>query len=971
MPLERQPVPFVFQQGIDTKSDPKVMQGKLLEVENAVFTKIGRLSKRNGYTSLTRFIDGSGSAVSTAEGLGTLGDELCLLSGAALYTRSTAKDTWVSRGAVTTCTATERQVMRNSYSQTYPCSSTVNGITVVAWVDSRGGIRCSVFDADTGAFFQADVSVGATGTYVQTCVFGDDVVIFWSDGANLRYRRVQTGSPTALTTQVSPVADLGAAGIFRVCTIGDRVYIAYGSVANTCKLLYLDSLYTASAASTAIAQQVFSLGLWTDAAQNVWLVMTEGSFTPYARIYTYSGTSLYTGSTSPLADDCYAISGIVTGATSSVYLMTTGGIVKTTLSTAGTWGSQSTIFTSAVLPVSDVWAYRGREFVLVTNAGYSTLQPSDFVVSSDGTIVARLAYGTSGHPGIGVSATAAVVDRGGGLYEIASTRKGQLVTSGGVTLAVPGVVLTRLQFGDAPQAVEAGGNLIFSGACVQSYDGVNIVEHGFLLFPEGASKTVTAAAGSLSAGTYSYRFLYEWTDAQGQIHRSAVSLSLPVTAVANDRVNLTIPTLRLTAKSGVRIVVYRTIANGTTYYRVTSVTSPLMNDKTVSTVSYQDGAADSTITSNELLYTDGTAGQDLENDGPPACSFMATHRGRVWLGGLVDRNSLAYSKTWVDGEPVSFTEFFRMQVDPRGGDITALGSMDEKLIIFKERAIFAVAGDGPTNTGAQSDYGDPILITSDAGCISAASVVSTSAGLMFQSAKGFYLLDRSQQVTYIGAPVEAYNGQTVTAATLVPNTNQVRFICSDGAALVYDYLYGQWTTFTGHEGQAATIWRGTYCYAKSDGRVFVEAPGTYTDDGALVKLKITTAWVQLAGLEGFQRVYRAIIVGDYKSSHKLRVRMGYDFHEEYAFDEVIDVESIIGPGTWGSGTSWGSDAVWGGAFPEYGFRVSPSRQKCTAIRVSIEDAQSTHYGEGYTATGIVFLVGVKVGLNKIPAARSA
>jgi hypothetical protein len=969
MALQRQPLALVFRQGVDTKTDPKVMQGGLLELENGVFTKIGRLSKRNGYTALSRFIDSSGSPVTSGEGIATLDDELCLLSGAAIYTRSTALDTWVSRGAVTTCTATERQVVRNSYSQTYPCSSTVNGVTVVAWVDSRGGIRCSVTDAETGAFFQADVQVGVTGTYVQTCVFGDDIVIFWSDGANLRYRRVQTGTPATLTTQVSPVADIGGFEFFRVCTIGQRIYIAYGSIANTCKLLYLDNLYTASVAVTAIPSQVYNLGLWTDAALNVWIVMTDGALVPSARIYTYAGVSLYTGSTASLADDSYAISGIVTGSVSTVYISTTNGIVKTTLSTSGSWTARTTIFPGAVLSISDAWAYRGREFLCVS--GWSALQATDYVISSDGTIVARLAYAQSGFPGVAVPATAAVVDRGDGLYEIALTRKGILVTSGGTTLAVPGVVLTRLQFGEAPQVSEAGGNLLISGACVQMYDGVSIVEHGFLLFPENTTKTITAGAGSLSMGGYSYRFIYEWTDAKGQFHRSAVSPSLSVMAAANDRVNLTIPTLRLTAKSDVRIVVFRTQANGTTYYRVTSVTAPLMNDKTVATVAYQDGASDTSIKSNELLYTDGTAGQDLENDAPPSCAFMATHRNRVWLGGLTDRNSLSYSKTWIDGEPVSFSEFLRMQVDPRGGDITGLGSMDEKLVIFKERAVFVIAGEGPTNTGAQSDYGDPILVTTDAGCIAPASVVTTSAGLMFQSAKGFYLLDRSMAVTYIGAPVEAYNGQTVTAATLVPNTNQVRFLCSSGATLVYDYLYGQWSTFTGHEGQAATVWRGVYCYTKSDGRVFVEAPGTYTDDGAPIKMRLTTAWVQGGGLEGFQRVYRVIVVGDYKSSHQMRVRLGYDFHDEYSFEALVNVESIIGPGAWGGGTSWGSDGVWGGAFPEYGFRISPARQKCTAIRVSIEDSQATSYGEGYAATGIVLLVGTKMGTNKLPAVRSA
>lgn len=52
-------------------------------------------------------------------------------------------------------------------------------------------------------------------------------------------------------------------------------------------------------------------------------------------------------------------------------------------------------------------------------------------------------------------------------------------------------------------------------------------------------------------------------------------------------------------------------------------------------------------------------------------------------------------------------------------------------------------GNGPDATGANSDYGDPTLITSDVGCINDNSVVIMPQGLMFQSAKGIYLLDQS------------------------------------------------------------------------------------------------------------------------------------------------------------------------------------------------------------------------------------
>ena len=47
-------------------------------------------------------------------------------------------------------------------------------------------------------------------------------------------------------------------------------------------------------------------------------------------------------------------------------------------------------------------------------------------------------------------------------------------------------------------------------------------------------------------------------------------------------------------------------------------------------------------------------------------------------------------------------------------------------------------------------------------------------GVFFKSAKGIYLLDRSFQVHYIGADVEAYNALTIVGAAVVPDTNSVR-----------------------------------------------------------------------------------------------------------------------------------------------------------------------------------------------------
>ena len=49
MPLAKRQISVNFAQGLDTKSDPHQVQGKVLALENGVFTSPGKVKKRNGY----------------------------------------------------------------------------------------------------------------------------------------------------------------------------------------------------------------------------------------------------------------------------------------------------------------------------------------------------------------------------------------------------------------------------------------------------------------------------------------------------------------------------------------------------------------------------------------------------------------------------------------------------------------------------------------------------------------------------------------------------------------------------------------------------------------------------------------------------------------------------------------------------------------------------------------------------------
>lgn len=198
---------------------------------------------------------------------------------------------------------------------------------------------------------------------------------------------------------------------------------------------------------------------------------------------------------------------------------------------------------------------------------------------------------------------------------------------------------------------------------------------------------------------------------------------------------------------------------------------------------------------------------------------------RLWLVDAEDQNLLWFSKQVIENTPVEMSDLFTFYIPPTTaaqgstGPITALAPLDDKLIIFKSNAIYYINGTGPDNTGANNNYSQPIFITSTVGCANQQSIVFMPQGLMFQSDKGIWLLDRGLGTTYIGAPVEQYNSGLVESAQNIPETNQVRFILNTGVTLMYDYYYSQWGTFVNVPAISSCIFQNLHTFINSYGAV--------------------------------------------------------------------------------------------------------------------------------------------------------
>jgi hypothetical protein len=271
----------------------------------------------------------------------------------------------------------------------------------------------------------------------------------------------------------------------------------------------------------------------------------------------------------------------------------------------------------------------------------------------------------------------------------------------------------------------------------------------------------------------------------------------------------------------------------------------------------------------------------------------------------------------------------------------------------------------------QSDFDRPVLIASDVGSTNPNSIVLYSQGVLFQSLKGIYQIDRGLQVSYIGAPVEDYKGLTITSASLIDNKNEVRFtsVGTNPSTLVFNYFFNQWMSHSGLPANAGGVVGGVHTLCLTDGHVVQETEG-YSDSGVLIPSTLETGWLATA-IQGYQRVYRFLFVGDIKSATGISVNLSYDYNtfptEEYRITSVQMFPQLE------SGSQPFGTGLYGGQYQGYAqFMVMPATQKCQAIKIKLVDSPSPQeLGEGFRLSAITALVGAKAGTQKLPAGQRA
>lgn len=1015
--MSKQPVTINFAKGLDTKTDEKQVQlGNFLALTNTVFNKGGLLSKRNGFQQLPALPDATSDFVTTFNGdLTAIGSNLKALS--------SGYGQWVTRGNIQPVGMEVLPLIRNNTNQSQ-CDSAIapNGLICTVYTDqtltslSTPIYKYAVADSTTGQnIISPTIITEADATYGTPRVFllGNYFIVVFTNKVSSTYHLKFFAISIANATNVTSPADISTSYTpattvaFDGAVLNNALFVAWnGASASGIKVASIDSNLNVSAThnpDSAHVATMFSVTADT-VNQTIWvsyydLPTTRGrSLAIDAQFGIILSTFSMISSGTILNLASYATAGTMTlfYESSNNYSYDSGipthFISSRTLTQAGSPGTAAVILRSVGLG-SKAFAVSGTIYFLA--AFQSPYQPTYFLVSAAGAIIAKLAYGNGGgYRTLGIPSVALTDNIVQVSYLIKdliqSVNKGTALAAGTQTAGIysqTGINLASFIIGGVNTVTaEIGENLNLTGGFLWGYDGYTPVENNFFLWPDSIEATWSATGGHIAAqpdgatntNAYWYQATYEWTDNQGNAFRSAPSIPIPVTTTSNGvigSITVNVPTLRLTYKvsNPVKLVLYRWSVAQQTYYQVTSISSPTLNDMTVDSIAIVDTLADATILGNNILYTNGGV---VENINGPAAKSTFLFDDRLWLIPSEDPNNLNFSKQVIPTTPVEMSDALTLYVAPTlsaqgsSGPLICGAPMDDKAILFKQDAISYINGTGPDNTGANNQYSQPILITTTVGCANQRSIVFMPSGLMFESDKGIWLLGRDLSTSYIGAPVEAFTQDaTVLSAVSVPDTNQIRFTMSSGITLMYDYYYGQWGAFKNIPAISSTLYQGLHTYINSLGQVFQEDPGSHLDGSNPVLIGFATGWIN-NGLRGYERIHEFSFLGTYYSPHKLVVTVAYDYG--LPAHQTIYSPPNFSP-AYGGAPIYG-DGLYGGPSNIEQFRVFAKRQKCKAFQIIVQEVFDPSFGvaagAGVSLSGINLVITPKKGWAPVTGRNS-
>lgn len=993
--MEWTPLQIAFASGLMQKADDRSRPSTALDIAlDCQFDELGGIQTRLPFAALGSNISGGG-AISTARRIVAYGDELLLFSKDTLYSWNPQLSVWVSRGTHLAIKVDEEPMFVATGDQVNCDRAELSNVIAYCWTDTAV-VYVATVDKTTGAVLMPPTAMASSGTRPRVVALTTKILLtYLRTSGDFTSRFIDPATPTTVSDSQDITTAANIDQVYDITKIigADAAIGAYRRDTNTSYTVFKITTSTAPVVTAALVARPCSGALAVSSTPDglqVQIVRVDATGIE-GDLITISG----------FADTAHinkAIHTLAGGGANSIAcahrsvqnssqyrcyifwdedLGSAGDANETDISfnyvdTGGTVGA-SAVFVRALGVASRAFDYDGSVYLWCVFAGASAvggqnfraaLQNTYFLYRDDALLCAKAAGGDSGGfaytetpgtttamlPGVGlVSGTTGfawcgterrIIDLGGNGHSGYADRG-------------PLDITFTFDSNAARRTARAGKSLYVTGGEVLAYDGVRLSEVGFHIYP-WMFETANSGTGSLVDGSYTYKQTLRWANATGESERSTTATTTTQVVSAGPRAvsvggtgsSIAVYTThkKASVSSNAANETWRTPVNpviDTDFYLVTSKdpagATPngyTANDTTAAFITLLDDRfADATLITKEANPENGGV---LENLAPPPASLIAANDTRVFLAGASgDPNRVWYSKQRSEGQIAAFHDGLTCDVPPAGGDITAIAFLNETLVVFRERAIYALPGDGLDNLGGGQNFGPARIVSLDCGAESHEAVALSDRGLIFKSSKGWYVLNKGWSLEYIGAAVSDYDDETVMAIHAIESRHQIRCLTTD-RMLVLDTLVNQWSEWTIEEGLDAAIWNGTYAYLVAAGPRTEQT--TYTS--LTYGMDIETAWIKMSDLQGSARIRRLLVLGEYRSTHLLRVRVARDY--EYASEGVPD---------YFDDRSWPvTPTTVGGTLQ---VKHGPSRQQCEAFKVRL-----TAVGASLTSAPVLLSDGI-------------
>lgn len=1003
--------------GVDQFTDaPHVLASQLREAYNVRFREPPKAGKRYGLAQMPS-VDLDGNVITRGTRLHAHRTNTILCSDSVGYVLAEKSNRWANRGRLSELHVERLPIHHDQAHDMKDADLAYNqGMLLVAWPAGQGQTTAVLIDTNSESVVAAIQNDSlSTTTWVRVVAIGNDIIIFsdW-DGVNnsVKYRQVTvTGTSYTFTAAalvgLTGAPSVSASPLVDVCALdASNLAIIYRNNGTSHLLVErIDKATMTTAANKDLGPFTpVSVAVEGVTGENVYAAWDGGSSTVKGIVLDASTLVQVAAATSmDLSATAQRIGIARVNATlrcvvwekedvptpSHIFPQTRYRNLQSTGSPQGT-GPQALL---DVVPTSKPFNRDGRVYCWV--AFESTEQPTFYLAEltdNSGLVQTNARWCGTAARGIAKPASTlgylhsvwqtTAIDK----FETALTCNYRFRFQGGndqtITVARAGVYRLKQDFaaGYRHEFAPWGDSMFFAGAKPSMYDGFGFHEHGFAWYPERWDESGSSSSGQISGnvtqdGKVLWCLVYEWEDERGQIHRSTPSKVQTTTIHNNLATNLITATLReqlwtthgsfgaiWAASTNVRAVPYRTTLNGTRLYRDATVGYDAAY-ATVVKIGFEFN--DTQLVLQDVLYTDGDI---LDNAGTPPSSLCAFHGGRMWMAGGEEPEWLWFSQPFVEGEAPRFNEGLRVLI---GKPVRAIGSMDEKLICWTDTEIYAVVGDGPPATGGL-DVGFAVaLISSDTGCQEPRSLRITKDGIGFKGNKSYAMLDRGNQVQWIGLPAKNYfdSYPLIVGADLEADGTHLVVAArrADGTSVrhVYNLTTQQWTLDIITQGTIADsglVWSGTAqkflnAFVLTNGAAYQETPGAWLDQALSIPWLITTAWIKMNTIQGWQWIKSALLFGDFLGdAWGIQVRVGYNY-DAAVWTSTYQFNNIPGMG-----------------LDRLQLEVDFEHMGCEAFRLEITELFP--FGEGTNSSGpnlrsIVFNAGFEQGPFRIQDAARA